>query len=649
MFKHHEEQIKVILSTANRILLNAGAGTAKTTVLGCYAIKQAIELIRHRISWAAGDAKVLLISLTNKAADETREAIEKWVNDENVQLLVGSNRDEQAIGNRIICCTIHSFAFRQLIQYTKGMGFSGFIVDNECNEEILNDILEDIKPAWRDDMSIKAALLEINALNIKSGKDLRSVVKNKYPEYARHTKPFIEILETLEQKKREDNIITYDDMVHRFFKLLHNRKIREQIFRKYPVIIVDEFQDTGSLQWKVIKKMVGPKSKLLCAGDEGQTIFTWAGASFYRFRHFIKRYPNSERPILKINRRSTEPIVSLSNLLIAQSAFATKKEIEAKKEGNKEGNKVQIINNPNKLERYEYIITQIERLVKDGIKYGNMAILYRSYLDLQDFKEFLSESGVPFQIFGDKSKRDRPIIKFIFSLIKIIESSTIKDADWKPVLMFLEGVGKKRVDQIIEWLKAKKTKETVYPKPYKFTAHLQKLIEFVNALKNSTASNADRLSEIIEYARKLPKVNNSIKEHIRPTLLKLAHECNSRSDIINKYNDRSYPLCYPVEDEPPYPDSYLTLSNIHLSKGDEFHTVFYLGTQDRLYEKYGLFKSKKKKEGELQLMNVAITRARRELHLLFPIDTETWRNNEEASNPWRFVRDAHRDSFDTDD
>jgi len=102
-------------------------------------------------------------------------------------------------------------------------------------------------------------------------------------------------------------------------------------------------------------------------------------------------------------------------------------------------------------------------------------------------------------------------------------------------------------------------------------------------------------------------------------------------------------LCYPVEDEPPYPDSYLTLSNIHLSKGDEFHTVFYLGTPDHLYKKHGWFKSKKKKEGELQLMNVAITRSRRELHLLFPIDMETWRNNEDASNPWRFIRKAYND------
>jgi len=645
MFKPYKEQLIVIHSTSDRILLNAGPGTGKTTVLSCFAIKHALELLQSKVPWADKNAKVLLISLTNYAADNSKLSIETLMRDNLVNAEIGIIDDEQATLNRILCCTVHSFAFRQLRHYTKASGFNGFIVDNECNEEILNDILEDIKPAWRDDMSIMAGLLDTNHLHVKDAEEIADVIRNKYPQYVRYTKTFIEILETLEQKKREDNIITYDDMVHRFFKLLHNRKIREQIFRKYPVIIVDEFQDTGSLQWKVIKKMVGPKSKLLCAGDDGQTIFTWAGASFYRFKHFKTHYPNCGIRNLTINRRSTKQIVTLSNALMAQSVFATNKHLTAESDGRK----VSIKNHPDRQKRYQYIKNQIDRLVKEGVPCKEIAVIYRFYRDLLDFKEFLSESGIPYQIFRDKSKRDRPIIKVVFALIKIIEASAIQEAEWRTVLMFLEGVGKKRVYQIINWLATKKPEETIYPRPYRFVEHLQHLLIFVNAWKKSSGSNPDRLSDIMEYARIFPKVNSSIKDHIRPTLLKLAHECNSLSDIINKYNDRSYPLCYPAKDEPPYPDSYITLSTIHGIKGGGFHTVFYLGTNDHLYEKYGLFKSKKKKEGELQLMNVAITRARRELHLLFPIDMETWRNNEEASNPWSFVRDVHRDSFDTGD
>ena len=234
------------------------------------------------------------LTLTNYAADNSKLSIKTLMKDNLVNAEIGIIDDEQATLNRILCCTVHSFAFRQLLRYSRANGFKGFIVANECNEEILDDILEDIKPAWRDDKSIKAALLDTNHRHVKDAEEISGLIHNKYPEYTDHTKTFIRILQSLEQKKSEDNIITYDDMVHRFFKILHSRRIREQMFREFPVIIVDEFQDTGSLQWEVIKKMVGPKSKLLCAGDDGQTIFTWTGASFDRFTHFKIQYPDCD-------------------------------------------------------------------------------------------------------------------------------------------------------------------------------------------------------------------------------------------------------------------------------------------------------------------------------------------------------------------
>jgi superfamily I DNA/RNA helicase len=117
--------------------------------------------------------------------------------------------------------------------------------------------------------------------------------------------------------------------------------------------------------------------------------------------------------------------------------------------------------------------------------------------------------------------------------------------------------------------------------------------------------------------------------------------CNQRSYRFGDnrlYHDRSYPLFYSWEDQPPFADSHITLSTIHGIKGGEFHTVFYLGTGDHFFKKHGLFASKKKREGELQALNVAVTRARRRLYLLFPIASETWKKGEPALNPWRFLR-----------
>jgi superfamily I DNA/RNA helicase len=144
----------------------------------------------------------------------------------------------------------------------------------------------------------------------------------------------------------------------------------------------------------------------------------------------------------------------------------------------------------------------------------------------------------------------------------------------------------------------------------------------------------------------MPKVNNTIRSHQLATIIKLVHDSRSLFGVIDKYFDRSYPLYYPGEDGPPYPDSYVTLSTIHQSKGSGFDTVFLLGTINLMFEKHGCFASPKKREEELLDMNVAVTRARHELHLLFPIDEQTWAHSKDDPNPWTFIRKANGKLYD---
>jgi DNA helicase-2/ATP-dependent DNA helicase PcrA len=283
-------------------------------------------------------------------------------------------------------------------------------------------------------------------------------------------------------------------------------------------------------------------------------------------------------------------------------------------------------------------IDQIKRLIKEGKAYHDVVILYRFYQDLGYLKEELSDNGIPFEICGDKSKRDRPFVLTVFALIKIIEQRTIHEKDWRTVLTKLDYIGKRKADKIIAWLtENKESPITQYPGGYKYTEHVNGLLQFIRSIRTSEQSNTTKLKRIMNYVARLPKVNRSIKDHIRPTLLKLANETSKLSDIIERYNDRSYPLCYPPVDEPPYPDSYVRLSTVHRIKGGGLDTVFYLGTDDTLFEKYGSFETYRKREAELQLMNVAVSRAKRELHLLFPMDKRDWRQRSPIQNPWTFI------------
>ena len=632
------EQKSIVYSNEKRIGVNSGPGSGKTTTTCCYTLKQADALLYDPPSWVAKDAKVLFISLTNYAADNAELTATKLIQDKNIIQAIGPFHN--AVLDKIRFSTIHSFSYRMLKHYKPDIRYLS-VMDNEVAEEILGDVINEVKPAWKENEEIVGILLNINSTYIQD-QDLSDLLQRKYPALAKESKAIRRILNRLEKLKQRENIITFDDMIKGFHKILHQDEIRNRIIKQYPVIVVDEFQDTGKWQWEIIKKLTGPESRLLCAGDDGQTIFTWAGASFYRFRHFQQRFPSGKMYALTENKRSTKQIMAISNRLMAQSKAATKKQMTAITGDQKP--RIFCQDQPETL--HKYITHHIDKLLKAGESLDDIAIIYRFYKDTHYLKDYLTKNQIPFKVYGDKSKRDRPIITLIFSLIKIMESRDIQRQDWEPILLKIEGVGQRRIDEIIKWLKDKDSTETMYPKKLRLTEPLKKLLEFVYDIKKSTSSNRVKLEKIIKFVHGLPKVNRALNEHIQPTLFMLAYKAKKLSDIIDRYNERSYPLYYPAVFEPPYPDHYLTLSTVHKIKGGEFNTVFYLGTDDELYDKYELFKSGKKKESELQLTNVAVTRACRNLHLLFPIGPATWNEFKKASNPWIFLRTIDESLYD---
>jgi len=645
MYKFIEEQAVVYQSMSKRILLLGGPGTGKTAVMGCCAIKWANNLVQAGIPGVTANAKVLVVSLTKFAAEHIQNKIAELLEDENVEREIGPILDKEAVFNRIFCSTFHSFSLRMLRHFDSASSFSGVtVVDNESNEEILQKVLGDLQPEWKDDRLVQKQLLDIY-LKQRLGRNIPAVIAKRYPRHSEQTELIARILKSLEQRKRQEGLITFDDMVIRFNELLKDKEIRKRIIKMFPVILVDEFQDTTGTQFKVLRKIVGPKTHLLCAGDDGQTLYTWNGASFFRVQHFKNRFLGHEVFTLTTNQRSgRRRLTELSNALISQSKFATQKPVTAKKKGRRP----QVICNENPLENYKFIIREVEKLERNGVSLNQIAVIYRFRIDALGFRDFLAQHKKPYKIYWARNKRNRPIIRLIFAFIRIIKSDSFNKDAWRQVLLFHTGAGKKWATAIIKWLKTKKPSNTVYPQQYRFTPHLKQLIEFVSAIKGQKLTNQEKLQRIFDYALRLPKVNASIDEHIKPTLFRHAGESESLSEIIDKYNDRSFALFYSFEDQPPFSDSHITLSTIHGIKGGEFHTVFYLGTGDHLFKKHGLFASKKKREGELQALNVAVTRAKRRLYLLFPINLKTWEKGEVVPNPWRFLRRVDGKLLDVD-
>lgn len=614
-------QKRIILSRATRILLIGGPGTAKTSIVAPYAIRMARELINGDIEWVNDSAKVLTFSYTNSAADNLKKRIHSLTTDEDIR-------------DRIVCGTIHSFALKMLCKYDPMFTSPGTtLVDSDYDEDIIKDLIEDDMP---DDFV--EVVLDIYSHRIRTGRSLHSILKTEYPEYLRYRRKMVDIVKTVNETKRVEHLITFNDMLYSFYGLLLDDETRDEINVEHPVIIVDEFQDTNDIQWEIIKKLAGPQSYLLAAGDDAQTIFLWAGASFDRFSDFEGCFTGCKTYHLYWNYRCSNEIAWLSNALIAQSKFVTKKVTKAKAKHSLPC----VVLSPYKEDLSEYITDEIERLVEEQ-SLDDICVLYRFHkdsLDVDDsaaLRHHLSKKGIPYRVFGKRDKGDKPMVRIIFSVIKIIEGYAIAD-DWRTVLLEVEGVGKKKAEQIILWIQQKGRNTNVYPRSYKFTEPLEQLLDSLDEIKRAKMSAHNRMQKIIDLVNGLPKVNKIPNASVLSSLLVFAHQSESLSTMIDKYYDHSYPMYYPGEGGPPYPDSYLTLSTVHRAKSGEYHTVFFLGTDDEPFIRHRSFTKPEEKEEELLVMNVAVTRAERGIHVLFPIDYDTWNANGDHPNPWSFIR-----------
>lgn len=632
MFSVIKEQAAIYNSESKRILVNAGPGAGKTVVSVCTAVRSVNQIIEN----SNRDAKVLIVSLTNSAADNVKAKSMSLLQDKKFKEQFSIEHSTDEILSAMKFSTLHSFALSMLMKFgylTSGSSLS--IVENAYISDLLDEILSQVKPEWKNDKSKKKDLYKIQ-LAVESGRDLKELLNKKHSKYRSEAKLIDQVLAELNQRKNKHNTITFDDMVLSFVELLKKKKVKKKIRRLFPVILVDEFQDVSWLHWKLLMKLVGKRTYLICLGDDGQTIYTWNGASFNRFNHFRNKYPEGQVFCLTQNLRSTRALSSLSGALMDQSHFVTSKKLSAKIKGKKP----QVILNPDQLALCTFVIEEINRLHQKGVPYDDIAVIYRHHGDGFKLREHL-QSKIPFKLHKDKSKRDRPIIRFVFSIIRILESNDIVENDWNEVLMKVSGVGKSHALKIIPWLKEKDPTDVAFPHTYKFVTHLEQLLLTIKQLREPKLSNIEKLDIIFQYAKKLDSLGRSIEHHIKPTLYKLASK-GKLSDIIPKYIDQSYPLYYPVEENFPYSDSYVTLSTVHGVKGSEFESVFYLGSDNFYYEKYGLFRNSEKRENELQVMNVAVTRPTKRLYLLFPISKKTWKNHTDTQNPYTFLNKVEK-------
>ena len=613
----NDEQRMPAKQVEGAVLVTAGAGSGKT------------RMLTHRIAYMVKELdispnNILAITFTNKAANEMKERLEKMID---------------SIGDMWVC-TFHAMCSKilryniSLLGYTKSFSIYG---DAET-DRVIKRILEkpEIKSLFggikklEEEMSVKTL-----AWHISNAKN--NLMKPKtYSKYIRDEKKcriITSVYSDYEDTLFASNALDFDDLLVKTYELLTKHPDTLEFYQnKFKFIHVDEFQDTNTSQYELVKLLAGKHKNVFAVGDEDQCIYSWRGAQVGNVKQFTIDFEGCKIFKLEQNYRSTKKIISLANKLIKNNNNRIDKNLWT---GNEEGAEVELKQNYNDIEESEQIAQTIKYLVtEEGYKYSDFAVLMRVNALSRELEKHLLTYNVPYKIYGGQKFYERKEIKDTTAYLYLLANPNDNEAAIRMFSFPKKGIGDTSVASIIEI--AKQNSVSIMDV-------VNNASEFgvSNALANKLAPIRDLFVELNKQKENMPledfvefvieKVG--VKDAIGTKTEEDETRCLNVDGLINdakafaELNEgagvdeflQSITLMRDIDsmnDE----DNFVSLITVHAAKGLEFNVVFLMGLNDGLFPLSRAINSTNPNdlEEERRLMYVAITRAKKKLFLTRP-------------------------------
>ena len=645
--KLNPEQRKAVFTANGPLLVLAGAGSGKTTVLvnrisflikygNAYfsehipedlseglviALESAYEMSCEEIShilpefiyapcppWA-----VLAITFTNKAAGEIRARLQ-------------STFEDASISESIWAGTFHSVCLKMLRKYSDRLGYSdGFsIYDTDDKKRMISLCMKELE-------------IDEKRLNVRVVANEISKVKDSLIPPESYEKPgdprerdILRIYKLYQKKMMEYNAVDFDDIIMRTVELLEaNEDVREYYQRKFRYVLVDEYQDTNYAQF-VLTKLISEKSRnIMVVGDDDQSIYRFRGATVENILNFDKTFPDATVIKLEQNYRSTENILAAANAIIKNNCDRHSKKLWSDKG---EGEKIVLHEAYEQNDEGRYIIEQIVRGVRErGRKYSDFAILYRVNELARSLETTFTKSGIPYKILGSMRFYDRKEIKDIVAYLSVInspgDSLRLKRIMNEPkrkigaaTVEAVEELASIEGKTMYEIMKASADYTVLSKTADKLTSFVAMIEEIkssestpsllIEKVFTDTGYKAMLEAEGFEGEGKISNVNEFISAAVEyekrcadsgdvATLLGFLEEISLVSDV-DKYDENA---------------DAVVLMTIHAAKGLEFPIVFLAGVEDGIFPSQQNMGDPDEMSEERRLMYVAITRAKEKLYI----------------------------------
>ena len=613
----NESQLEAVKSKDGPILVIAGAGSGKTKTL-TYRVARLIED-------GIKPENILLLTFTKKAAAEMLSRA----------TIVLDNRCEKVAGG-----TFHSFANIILRKYSKLLGLKNnfTIMDRADCEDVINHIVGQLFPKKEKRFPKKSTLLDIYSKSINKVTPTKQIIADEFPQFAHCEDKIIEVHKAYVAYKRENSVLDYDDLLL-YIKLLleNNDGLRKRLSNEYKYIMVDEYQDTNTLQADVIKLLASEHNNIMAVGDDAQSIYSFRGANYRNILDFPKLFENTKIIKLEQNYRSTQNILKLTNEIISKAKEKYTKNLFS----NIVSPQVPalICAKDTQMEA-DFICQRILELLDEDISLSDICVLTRNARMSYNLEIELSKRAIPFQKFGGPKFMETAHIKDVVAHLRVILNPD-DVISLTRILLLLKGVGASTVNNIMPIIKGD-LKPDIKLLPSNKSQSLTPLFNTLGQLRDysTTKKPEEIVSAVINYYRPIlkDKYDDFSKrekdlDHFEYLSTQYSNLEDFISDLALEPPDASVEGMYKKNSD----DEALTISTIHSAKGLEWDSVFIIGAVDGRFPSAYSFNSEEEMDEELRLMYVATTRAKNNLYITYPVDMYDYSMNMVLSKPSRFL------------
>lgn len=613
----NEAQLEAVKSKDGPILVIAGAGSGKTKTL-TYRVARLIED-------GIKPENILLLTFTKKAAAEMLSRA----------TIVLDNRCEKVAGG-----TFHSFANIILRKYSKLLGLKNnfTIMDRADCEDVINHIVGQLFPKKEKRFPKKSTLLDIYSKSINKVTPTKQIIADEFPQFAHCEDKIIEVHKAYVAYKRENSVLDYDDLLL-YIKLLleNNDGLRKRLSNEYKYIMVDEYQDTNTLQADVIRLLASEHNNIMAVGDDAQSIYSFRGANYRNILDFPRLFENTKIIKLEQNYRSTQNILKLTNEIISKAKEKYTKNLFS----NIVSPQVPalICAKDTQMEA-DFICQRILELLDEDVSLSDICVLTRNARMSYNLEIELSKRAIPFQKFGGPKFMETAHIKDVVAHLRVILNPD-DVISLTRILLLLKGVGASTVNNIMPIIKGD-LKPDIKLLPSNKSQSLTPLFNTLGQLRDysTTKKPEEIVSAVINYYRPIlkDKYDDFSKrekdlDHFEYLSTQYSNLEDFISDLALEPPDASVEGMYKKNSD----DEALTISTIHSAKGLEWDSVFIIGAVDGRFPSAYSFNSEEEMDEELRLMYVATTRAKNNLYITYPVDMYDYSMNMVLSKPSRFL------------